>query len=465
MNAFADLLHFSRPEFLWLVLPCALLMVFRLLRTDLEREVAERAGGHPDSPWRRVIATRLLLRLQRHTEVVGATAHTGFGRPHWLGREAVIAVLILALAGPQVPRPGGAAPRGALRPDVARVLVVDLSPDFDALPESSRQRVRTNLRHFVGALPPGETALVVVAGSAWLVVPPTEDVATLEAFLSELASAAVPVPGFRPEAGLALARQTLAATGARRQEIYWLHVSGQGAPKAEPSGRDGVELRILHAGAALDDWLNSARNAARPEHWIVSRLNLGSVASAGWIDLGPALILFALPLVAIDVLRRRKGLAVVLFVALGMSGAGETVHAADAAFDQGVTNYRAGRYAEAAAAFARAAESPAAHYNRGNALARAGRLRAALAAYDESLRLRPENSDAIYNRALVARLLQTPRNAPSGLSGSPPARSPIRGEVERATEQWLRRPPDDVAGLLPRKLALDEARRRNGNPR
>ncbi|SFU99144.1 hypothetical protein SAMN02799631_03698 [Methylobacterium sp. 174MFSha1.1] len=74
---------------------------------------------------------------------------------------------------------------------------------------------------------------------------------------------------------------------------------------------------------------------------------------------------------------------------------------------RGTALYAAGRYAEAAEAFA---SFP---YNRGNALALAGDLKGALKAYDAALARDPADEDAKANRELVARLLDTP-DAPGG---------------------------------------------------
>lgn len=53
-------------------------------------------------------------------------------------------------------------------------------------------------------------------------------------------------------------------------------------------------------------------------------------------------------------------------------------------------------------------ESPEANYDRGNALARLGEYKLALAAYDQVLAARPDFSDAASNRALVARAMRKP---------------------------------------------------------
>jgi Ca-activated chloride channel family protein len=66
--------------------------------------------------------------------------------------------------------------------------------------------------------------------------------------------------------------------------------------------------------------------------------------------------------------------------------------------------YLSGDYAAAAAAL-RGIDTADAAYNRGNALAKAGRLEAAIKAYDRALELDPNDADARYNRDLVEKLL------------------------------------------------------------
>jgi Ca-activated chloride channel family protein len=66
---------------------------------------------------------------------------------------------------------------------------------------------------------------------------------------------------------------------------------------------------------------------------------------------------------------------------------------------------QAGDYPAAARDFARFHSSDA-HYNRGNALAHAGDLQAALKAYDAALARDPNNRDARHNRDLVAQALK-----------------------------------------------------------
>lgn len=72
---------------------------------------------------------------------------------------------------------------------------------------------------------------------------------------------------------------------------------------------------------------------------------------------------------------------------------------------RGSAQYRAGDYEAAASSFA-IGDSPRAHYNRGNALARAGKLKEAIDAYDQALSAQPDLEDARFNRDIVQRLLE-----------------------------------------------------------
>ena len=67
--------------------------------------------------------------------------------------------------------------------------------------------------------------------------------------------------------------------------------------------------------------------------------------------------------------------------------------------------YRAGDYAAAAQNFSQF-DSADAHYNRGNSLARAGKLPEAIKAYEEALKKQPDMADAKKNRKLVEELIK-----------------------------------------------------------
>lgn len=88
--------------------------------------------------------------------------------------------------------------------------------------------------------------------------------------------------------------------------------------------------------------------------------------------------------------------------------AGEPAEAATRFEDQSwqsAAHYRSENYEAAAKGFARQNTADD-HYNRGNALAKAGDLSAAVEAYTQSLEINPSDEDAAFNKALVEQLLE-----------------------------------------------------------
>jgi len=194
---------------------------------------------------------------------------------------------------------------------------------------------------------------------------------------------------------------------------------------------------------------------------------------------------------------------------------------------QGVADYRSGDYSAAEQRFF-ADQSPRGTYNRGNALARQGKFEEAIAAYDATLAVAPGDEDAAFNKALLEKLLEQQQSAgnknqasqrnreqsqsdPSqeqNSSGNPKSdqskspnadqtsapphseqhknepqksqpsdeqqnqlaqhdeqRDEPRDEQRDSLEQWLRRVPDDPAGLLRRKFQYESNQRlHSGEP-
>ena len=180
---------------------------------------------------------------------------------------------------------------------------------------------------------------------------------------------------------------------------------------------DSGDLRrlapILRAGHALSG----------SDH---KRLGLGD----RWREEGPWLLLALLPLAALAFRRGWLLAAVLLGVFAQPSPAAAWAFSdlwrngdqqAKALLDEGkakeaagkfsdprwksVASYRAGEYAAAAEALA-GLDDAESDYNRGNALAKAGKLKQALKAYDAALKKNPKMEDAAFNRDLVRKLLQ-----------------------------------------------------------
>ena len=175
---------------------------------------------------------------------------------------------------------------------------------------------------------------------------------------------------------------------------------------------------------------------------------------------------------------------------------------------QAVARYRSDDFATAVALFQ---QDPSVRgwFNLGNALAHSGELEAAIGAYDRALGIEPIHEDAAHNRALVDELLRAQAeeggnpnqsmdrrregdesqerqdsDQESGASDSQNDQDAESGEGEQQSEelkqaeleyrdealdsldQWLRRIPDDPAGLLERKFQHETKRRlRSGDYR
>jgi len=84
---------------------------------------------------------------------------------------------------------------------------------------------------------------------------------------------------------------------------------------------------------------------------------------------------------------------------------------------QGTSAYRDGDYQQALEDFSQTQSADSA-YNQGNSLAKAGQLQQAIKAYQEALRLNPEDEDARFNRDLVQKILDQQQQNQSGSGGS-----------------------------------------------
>jgi len=460
MNEF----HFLRPAWLLALLPALVLLALLWRRHG-------RASG-----WQAVVSPALLpyLLLDSARSVRRLPLLLlGLG---WL-------LAVTALAGPAWERQ----PQPVYRAPLDRVMVLDMSPSMAAtdLRPDRLTRARFAISNVLSQTPEGRTALVVFGAEPHVVVPLTDDVATIEALLPALAPDILPAPGDRAGPALRMAGELLQRVGSKGGEVLLLSdgigdtadsldavqdlrahgarvsvlgvgtASGAPVPAADggfEAGTDGgVRLaRIDAAGlAALADAgggrylqlgegpvsLLLERSVDRaPAHARADRHGLER-----WVEQGPWLLL---PLLLIAASGFRRGWLAVLVVlcippppaqafewqdawlrpdqqASRLLEQGEATAAAERFADpdwRATARYRAGDYAGAAAGFAGAdADS---HYNRGNALARAGHLQEALAAYDQALQQQPAHADARFNRDLVEQLLQAQQPPPESGDGA-----------------------------------------------
>ena len=254
-----------------------------------------------------------------------------------------------------------------------------------------------------------------------------------------------------------------------------------------------------------------------------------------WKDTGPFFVLLLLPLVAVGFRRGLLFLVPLVLLpsmmvplpaeagvwddlwqrrdqqaqqALADEKPGEAASLAKYPGISGEAWYRTGEFQRAAGQW-QGLDAADDHYNRGNALAQAGDLDGAIAAYDEALAREPGMEDALFNKALVEQMKQQQEQEGEDQSGegeesegdpsdsdsegeqgdeqenAEPQEGEGEGEQEeseseegsegqpseqqmneawseedaQAMEQWLRRIPDDPGGLLRRKFRNEHQRR------
>lgn len=498
-------LSFMRPWWLLALLPLGLLL-WRVWR----------APEHGEAAWRGLIDAHLLA----HLLVFPAPRARRAGMALLAGQ---LMLTVLALAGPALEQRQSTYLR-----NVTRVLVVDLSPAMAAQLEPVKLKVLALLQ----AWPDGQTALLVYGGEPYLVVPTTTDVATIALFVPELAADLIPVPGNRPERALRMAGELLKRNAAQQREIVWITAGSNGA-ELPPSELGGARVSILQV-AEVDDPALAGVASRSGGAFVRLRADDGDVrqlvdalatrgnwraaaetTGAGAADLGYWLLLPLLPLAALVF---RRGVLALWLASLLLSGllapqpaaaqdlplaalwadyqgwrlleAGEPQAAAERFADprwRAAAHYRAGQFEQAARAPAAAPDADA-NYNRGNALAKQGKLTEALAAFEQALIPNALDADTRENRDLVLRLLKQQSEAPnSGAGGAappPPGKVPVAGgrappapdpaqsqagaaerEAARVAEQWLRGIPDQPGSLLRRKLQAEHRRRLAGAAR
>jgi len=476
-----------RPDWLW-ALPLVVLLTFAMARREL-------APGN----WQRIIDPALA------PYVLSRSASRRYSYRWWL--LALGGVLgVLSLAGPSWNR----LEQPVFRSEQAMVIALDLSRSMDAqdLTPSRLTRARLKILDILERRSSGQTALVVYSSNAFTVTPLTTDVDTVAALVNSLDTEIMPSRGSYPIAAINKGRQLLDQAGVGYGEVL-LITDGGTSPGAERAAQDladaGYTLSVMGVGTSEGAPIPIAGGGFvtdRSGNLAVPKLEsreLESLAAAGngrftilsaddrdldvllsgmvdsssasdeslatdqWLEEGPWLLFFLLPLAAFAF--RRGWMLVIAFAILPLA---EPVHAfswddlwltkdqqgqrqlaegnAAAAAElfedpawRGVANYLAGEYAGSANGFASQTDSENL-YNLGNALARLGNLETAISAYEQVLEASPGHEDALYNRDLLKELLDQQQsgegqNQDSSQSGGEGQQSEGEGDQSQAGDE------------------------------
>ena len=464
MSTLLDILgafHFLRPW--WLVL--ALLGPAALL---LERARRNAAGGG----WRGVVAPHLLEVL------LVRDGHRAWIRPA-VTAAILFPVLAVALAGPSWRRE----PNPFVTDGATMVVALDLSRAAQPLLDAGKRKIRD----LVAARAGGRTGLVAYAGTAHVVLPPTDDARLIETYLAALTPEVMPRDGTAAAAALTAASRMLDAEPGAGTVVFVT----PSVPATEASAFSAVAQPIRHGvlvlatgGGPFDGAPGAPVVSPTPDtqdvQAIASRarrhfaLAPSDDPTMRWRDAGPWVALLLVPLAAMFA---RRGFLAAVLVALLLSGRpalaaeggtgwfwrlwltpdqraqmlldrGEPARAA-ALFTntnrRGAALYAAGDYDGAAAAFAQAPGAVAA-YNRGNALMmRPQGWNEAIPAYDRALELRPGFPEATRNRAVAEAFRRQQQEAEAQ-------------RAENQTEDPEARPPD------PSQIVADQARQQDDAP-
>jgi len=167
-------LHFIRPLWLLLMLPALLLPWLWHRQHNASQRLRTVFAPH--------LLKHLLIKPQDQQRL----------RPVWL-LGAVLGLGALAAAGPtwELDRPP------FLQDKAPLILAVDLSPSMDAsdIAPTRLEAVKNKLRDLLKRRSGAPTALIAYAGSAHLVLPPTDDPELLESYIAALSTDLLDTPG------------------------------------------------------------------------------------------------------------------------------------------------------------------------------------------------------------------------------------------------------------------------------
>ena len=420
-----------RPYWLLLLLPAALLL-WKLLQHNLNSTL-----------WSAVVDTELLKALQ--------TTATGGGhqRLPYLLLFCGWLLAIIALSGPTWERQ----PTPSWESEAALILLLDLSPSMEQqdLPPSRLERARFKLMDILKQRKEGRTALIIFSEEPYLVTPLTDDVATISNLLSAIDSEILPTQGDYAAPAIQMAIDLLKQGEAKQGELLLLSDGvadiADTLTTAHQLQQMGHRLSLLALKPDEDTPLQSLAKTGggryatltadeadiqhllpKVERSLQAKKHENSQVEH-WVEAGVWLLV---PILLLAALGFRRGWSLALLITMlplapqseavewedlwlraDQQGAralsqGDHATAATRFKDQGwrgTTLYQQESYEAAAEAFSQSTD-PEAPYNRGNALAKGGKLQEAAEAYQQMLEQQPNHQDALRNLDLVKKLLE-----------------------------------------------------------
>ena len=292
------------------------------------------------------------------------------------------------------------------------VIIFDLGPSMQGQTLAS---AKIKLHDLVTALKGNRIGLVLYADKGYTALPLTEDRGLLRSLIASLDSSVLPNTIQRPAAGFEKANELIAQTGGKGRILY-LTAGGadaRGIASSYPVGVLGLDdaaissslkqLGAYQAKTVDASDIFALLQATEPETAVQFDMQ---EQSDEWADLGGLIALCLLPFFVLTF--RRGWLFVLLLVPYGAQ-ASLFLRPDQENYQQhkqAVANYRKGNYDKAIQGFQM---DP---YNLGNALAYAGKIQEAIAAYGKAIEKNPNDEDAVFNKEYLEKQLPPPEKNP-----------------------------------------------------
>lgn len=211
MELFFSQLHFIRPAWFFAFIPLILITLI-LLRVSKQGR-----------SWTNIIDPKLLPHL-----LVGQSIKKSSINSLLVFIAGTLA--IISLAGPAWEK----RPQPVFKDKSALVIALDLSSSMDAadIKPSRLTRARHKITDILKQRKLGQTALLVYAGSTFVVTPLTDDTATITSLLESLTTDIMPSQGTRTDKALLLAASLLKNADVRQGDILLVTDSIEGKAKS-----------------------------------------------------------------------------------------------------------------------------------------------------------------------------------------------------------------------------------------
>ena len=198
MELFITQLHFIRPAWFYAFVP---LIVISIVLLRLHKQ---------GKSWTNIIDPKLLPHLLVGQSIKKSSTNS-------LLVFFVGALVIISLAGPAWEK----RPQPVFKDKSALVIALDLSSSMDAadIKPSRLTRARHKITDILKQRKLGQTALLVYAGSTFVVTPLTDDTATITSLLESLTTDMMPSQGTRTDKALSLAVSLLKNADVRQGDI------------------------------------------------------------------------------------------------------------------------------------------------------------------------------------------------------------------------------------------------------